>query len=183
VGELGGQRAKYGRRLRQLLAQEPVLGRRLVQGADKGFDVGLKLGDHLRVGGSDAVVVVAVGQVPEIAGASSERVGERSGHSLRGRLLLQRLCLLHEFVGVAVGARDVRTGRLAAVQAWGVGDVEPVAQGAVGVVDAHQERVRVVVDGQGRVAQDVPCLTVRADGPGEVGGLGGGVDRSPGGRP
>ncbi|MGW1887527.1 hypothetical protein [Streptomyces sp. NPDC001970] len=33
-----------------LLAQELVLDRRLVQGADEGFDVGLELGDLPRVG-------------------------------------------------------------------------------------------------------------------------------------
>jgi hypothetical protein len=103
-------------------------------------------------------------------------------HRPRGGLLLQGLGVLQEFVGVPVRPGDVRARRSAAVQARGVGDVQPVAQGPVPVVDAHQERLRVVADGQGRIVQDLSGLSVRAERPGEGGSLGGGVDRTPGSR-
>lgn len=45
-----GQRAEYSRTFCQLPAQELVLDRRLVQGADKSFDVGLEPDDLLRIG-------------------------------------------------------------------------------------------------------------------------------------
>ncbi len=47
---LRGQRAEHGVTVCELLAQELVLGRGLVQGTDEGFDVSLELGDLLQVG-------------------------------------------------------------------------------------------------------------------------------------
>ncbi|MEU0398287.1 hypothetical protein ABZ208_37185 [Streptomyces sp. NPDC006208] len=41
---------EHGRTFCHPLAQELLLGRRLVPGADEGFDVGLELGDLFRVG-------------------------------------------------------------------------------------------------------------------------------------
>jgi hypothetical protein len=47
---LRGQRAQHRRTFCQLLAQELVLRFRLVHNADESFDVGLEVGDLLRVG-------------------------------------------------------------------------------------------------------------------------------------
>lgn len=50
---LSGQRTEHGRAICQLLAQELVLGCRLVQSADEGFDVGLEVGDLHRVSSTE----------------------------------------------------------------------------------------------------------------------------------
>lgn len=83
---------------------------------------------------------------------------------------------------MAVGTCNVRARRLASVQPTGVDGVEPVTQRPVPVVEAHQEGIRVVVDGQGWVAEDVAGLAVGADRSGEGRSLRRGVDRAARGR-
>jgi len=77
----------------------------------------------------DAVVLVSVGQLPQLRGAPGEAVGEGVGNRLGGGLLLQGLGVLKELGGMVIGARDVRARRSAAVQARGVVGVQAVTQG------------------------------------------------------
>lgn len=113
----------------------------------------------------------------------AQSVSERAGDRFRVRLGFEGGCSACELGGMVVGAGDVRARRAAPVEARAVGGVQSVAQGSVSVVDAHHEGVRVVVDGQLGVVEDVPGLPTGADGPGECRGLAGCPDGAAGCRP
>jgi hypothetical protein len=98
-------------------------------------------------------------------------------------LTLQHGCSLPKLLCVVVGTGDVRAGRLTTVQARAVDGVRAVAQRSVAVVDTHQQGIRVAVDGQSGVVEDVAGLPRCADRAGEGRCLGCGLDGPARGRP
>ncbi|WP_413754904.1 hypothetical protein [Streptomyces sp. MMBL 11-3] len=124
--------------------------------------------------------MVGLGDLAQSGGVSAQAFAHRLGDMIC--LPVQRGGTQTEAGGVLVGADGVCAGGDALVEAGGVLEVA-VAQGSVALVDAQQQRVRVVVDGQLGVGEDLSGLPCGDDGAGVLGCSGGGLDCPAGGGP
>ncbi|MBP5942469.1 hypothetical protein F3K43_46745 [Streptomyces sp. LBUM 1476] len=123
---------------------------------------------------------MGVGETAKAGDVATQALAQRTGDM--ACLLLKRGGTEPKAGGVLIGAGDVRTGGDALVEAGGVLEAA-MTQGLVALVDAHQQRAGIVVDGQVEVGEDLAGLPGGDDGAGVLGRGAGGLDGPAGGGP